>query len=85
MLYGHSIAKELLSADVSSLGEHDKPESWKAEAHFTNANYQSKKTIFLLFINRMFYSLFRQNLLLKSLLRSLSRVIPHEARARSRL
>ncbi|KAF8907538.1 histidine kinase-like ATPase [Mucidula mucida] len=51
MLYGHSIAKELLSADVSSLGENDKPESWKAEAHFTNANYQSKKTIFLLFIN----------------------------------
>ncbi|KAF9018152.1 hypothetical protein BDZ89DRAFT_1074184 [Hymenopellis radicata] len=51
MLYGHSIAKELLSADVSSPGDQEKSESWKAEAHFTNANYQSKKTIFLLFIN----------------------------------
>jgi DNA mismatch repair protein MLH1 len=28
-------------------------ESWTAEVHFTNANYQSKKMIFLLFINRL--------------------------------
>ena len=30
----------------------DDPESWRAEAHFTNANYQAKKTVFLLFVNR---------------------------------
>ena len=28
------------------------PESWNAEAHFTNANYQAKKMVLLLFINR---------------------------------
>lgn len=27
-------------------------ETWNAEAHFTNANYQAKKMTFLLFINR---------------------------------
>jgi len=32
--------------------EEDDPESWKAEAHITNVNYQAKKMIFLLFINR---------------------------------
>jgi DNA mismatch repair protein MLH1 len=32
--------------------DRDDPESWTAEAHFTNANYQAKKTVFLLFINR---------------------------------
>jgi DNA mismatch repair protein MLH1 len=30
----------------------DDPEAWTAEAHITNANYQAKKMIFLLFINR---------------------------------
>lgn len=30
----------------------DEKESWKAEVYFTNANYQAKKTNFLLFINR---------------------------------
>ena len=25
---------------------------WKADAEFTNTNYQAKKTVFLLFINR---------------------------------
>ena len=30
----------------------DESESWTAEAHFTNANYQAKKFVFLLFINR---------------------------------
>lgn len=29
------------------------PESWTAETYFTNANYQAKKMVFLLFINRM--------------------------------
>lgn len=31
------------------------PESWNAEAHFTNANYQAKKMVLLLFINRPSY------------------------------
>lgn len=30
--------------------------SWSGEAHFTSANYHSKKTVFLLFINRMLIS-----------------------------
>ncbi|KAJ7151144.1 histidine kinase-like ATPase [Mycena filopes] len=65
LLYGHSIAKELMHATTGSgkrknkaedEDEHmeeggDSAESWTAEAHFTNANYQSKKMIFLLFIN----------------------------------
>ncbi|KAJ7275048.1 histidine kinase-like ATPase [Mycena rebaudengoi] len=62
LLYGHSIAKDLLHAAFSSKDspqddemEEDSEvsgvESWSAEAHFTNANYQSKKMIFLLFIN----------------------------------
>lgn len=34
--------------------EGDDPEAWKAEAHITNANYQAKKMVFLLFINRKF-------------------------------
>ncbi|KAK0204070.1 histidine kinase-like ATPase [Desarmillaria ectypa] len=51
MLYGHSIAKELLHSEVSSgVGSVDS-EAWSAEAHFTNANYQAKRTTFLLFIN----------------------------------
>ncbi|KAH7922709.1 DNA mismatch repair protein MutL [Leucogyrophana mollusca] len=57
LLYGHSISKELLHITTSSdNGEdddtsEDDPESWSAEAYFTNANYQAKKTVFLLFIN----------------------------------
>ncbi|KIM85752.1 hypothetical protein PILCRDRAFT_816958 [Piloderma croceum F 1598] len=65
LLYGHSIGKELLHTTISSPkksrrhedndeddgGERDDPESWIAEAHFTNANYQAKKLVFLLFIN----------------------------------
>jgi DNA mismatch repair protein MLH1 len=65
-LYGHSIAKELLHETVSSAkpkrntgkdddadeDEDDDSESWSAEAYFTNANYQAKKMVFLLFINR---------------------------------
>ncbi|CAK5272270.1 unnamed protein product [Mycena citricolor] len=48
LLYGHSIAKDLLHSVIQPT---DEKESWKAESFFTNANYQSKKTIFLLFIN----------------------------------
>ena len=33
----------------------DQPESWSAEAYFTNANYQAKKIVFLLFINRTLF------------------------------
>jgi DNA mismatch repair protein MLH1 len=35
--------------------EPEQPESWSAEAYFTNANYQAKKFVFLLFINRKRY------------------------------
>ncbi|KAJ6631150.1 DNA binding protein [Mycena sp. CBHHK59/15] len=58
LLYGHSIAKDLLHCTVGSTdtdtdmdADDADAESWTADAHFTNANYQSKKTIFLLFIN----------------------------------
>ncbi|KAK0446015.1 histidine kinase-like ATPase [Desarmillaria tabescens] len=51
MLYGHSIAKELLHSEVLSTDGSADAESWSAEAHFTNANYQAKRTTFLLFIN----------------------------------
>jgi DNA mismatch repair protein MLH1 len=67
LLYGHSIAKELLHETVSSSprpmrnprkddadkDQDDDGESWVAEAYFTNANYQAKKIVFLLFINRV--------------------------------
>lgn len=33
----------------------DKPESWSSEAYFTNANYQAKRFVFLLFINRTLF------------------------------
>ena len=32
--------------------DEENSEAWNAEAHFTNANYQAKKMVFLLFINR---------------------------------
>ncbi|KAF5383218.1 hypothetical protein D9615_005029 [Tricholomella constricta] len=65
LLYGHSVAKELVSVSVSSRDRErsdeegdieedepdDGPESWHAKAHITNANYQAKKMVFLLFIN----------------------------------
>lgn len=66
-MYGQTIAKDLLEATVSSSSSEDgmdvdddekgdkKPEeSWKAEAFFTSPNYEAKKTVFLLFINREF-------------------------------
>jgi len=63
LLYGHSIAKELVHHQLSSSrnqrndddmdqDEGEDPESWMAESYFTNANYQAKKMVFLLFINR---------------------------------
>ncbi|KAF7350452.1 DNA-mis-repair domain-containing protein [Mycena venus] len=60
LLYGHSIAKDLLHASFGpknntdgdeEMEEEKASDSWTAETHFTNANYQSKKMIFLLFIN----------------------------------
>lgn len=68
LLYGHSIAKDLLHLRLASSRKEnddksadeddpeDDPEAWIAEAHFTNANYQGKKMIFLLFINRKYLS-----------------------------
>ncbi|KAI6134789.1 histidine kinase-like ATPase [Pisolithus croceorrhizus] len=53
-LYGHAIAKELLHVDVTSeqfKDGIDDPEKWSAEVYCTNANYQAKKMVFLLFIN----------------------------------
>ncbi len=38
--------------DEDELEDGDEAEAWSAEAHFTNAHYQSKKMVFLLFINR---------------------------------
>ncbi|KAF8067775.1 hypothetical protein FPV67DRAFT_1764987, partial [Lyophyllum atratum] len=65
LLYGHSIAKELVPVNVSSKGRtgeegdgmdmdepEDDSESWHADAYITNTNYQAKKMVFLLFINR---------------------------------
>ncbi|KAJ7637128.1 histidine kinase-like ATPase [Roridomyces roridus] len=59
LLYGHSIAKDLLHATIEDKNKNksrdeddaETRESWTAEAHYTNANYQSKKMVFLLFIN----------------------------------
>ncbi|TBU41715.1 DNA binding protein [Dichomitus squalens] len=70
LLYGQTLAKELLNVSVSSdkgkgkgkaratspiqLSDDDNDEdaeAWNAEAHFTNANYQAKKMVLLLFIN----------------------------------
>jgi DNA mismatch repair protein MLH1 len=64
LLYGHSVAKELLHIKISSSDKgreetdmdeddtNDDAESWNAASYFTNANYQAKKIVFLLFINR---------------------------------
>lgn len=69
LLYGHSIATQLLEVNISSdkqkgtsneesddgeAMEADLPTTatWSAELHFSNANYQAKKMVFLLFINR---------------------------------
>ncbi|KAF7323905.1 DNA-mis-repair domain-containing protein [Mycena kentingensis (nom. inval.)] len=65
LLYSPTIAKDLLHAkfgpkkkkgtdeedDEDVEMEDADPQSWSAEAYFTNPNYQAKKMIFLLFIN----------------------------------
>ena len=67
LLYGQGVAKDLLSVEISpprtkkrkrdandsgpGTGEPNEDSSWSAQAHFTNANYHSKKMVFLLFIN----------------------------------
>ncbi|OBZ78145.1 DNA mismatch repair protein Mlh1 [Grifola frondosa] len=59
LLYGQTIAKDILHVGISSSdnasshdeGEDDDSESWSAESYFTNANFQAKKMVFLLFIN----------------------------------
>jgi DNA mismatch repair protein MLH1 len=80
LLYGHSIAKELLETKVSSnhSGDDDDDDSmdvdnaglgngsWSAELHFTNPNYQAKKFNFLLFINRPSCSIQRSCVLAQS-------------------
>ena len=66
LLYGQGVAKDLLSVDIShpkskkrkrdaddggpGMGKSTE-DGWIAQAHFTNANYHSKKMVFLLFIN----------------------------------
>jgi DNA mismatch repair protein MLH1 len=67
LLYGQAVAKDLLSTDVSAPrkgkrkrdaddggpggSKFDDDGNWMAQAHFTNANYHSKKFVLLLFIN----------------------------------
>lgn len=67
LLYGQGVAKDLLTAEAEAPrkgkrkrdADGDQPKggtssgdgSWTAQAHFTNANYHSKKFVFLLFIN----------------------------------
>ena len=63
-MYGETITKDLAHVNISSgcthevdshtLGEDADVDdgSWSAEVYFTNPNYQAKKTVFLLFINR---------------------------------
>ncbi len=67
LLYGQGVAKDLLSVEISppstkkrkrdaddsgpGTGKSNEDGSWIAQAHFTNANYHSKKMVFLLFIN----------------------------------
>ncbi|KAI9429682.1 histidine kinase-like ATPase, partial [Lactarius psammicola] len=67
LLYGQGVAKDLLSVEIypprtkkrkrdtdvseQGTGKSNEDASWLAQAHFTNANYHSKKMVFLLFIN----------------------------------
>ncbi|KAI0284621.1 DNA binding protein [Russula aff. rugulosa BPL654] len=67
LLYGQGVAKDLLTAEVSAPrkgkrkrnagddrpggSKSDEDDGWVAQAHFTSANYHSKKFILLLFIN----------------------------------
>lgn len=65
-LYGRTIEKELLELSVSSASEDTmdvdddaSDPTWSAEVFFTSPNYQAKKVVFLLFINREFSCLVR--------------------------
>ncbi|KAI0305308.1 DNA mismatch repair protein MutL [Multifurca ochricompacta] len=67
LLYGQEVAKNLLSAEISAPqmrkrkrnaddnipegSKSDEDNIWMAQAHFTNANHHSKKSVLLLFIN----------------------------------
>ncbi|CCM04736.1 uncharacterized protein FIBRA_06924 [Fibroporia radiculosa] len=61
LLYGQTIAKDLMNASISSStqssstpdsdDDNEDSSSWSAEAHFTSPHYQGKKTVMLLFIN----------------------------------
>lgn len=85
LLYGHSIAKELLHMKTSSLPndegnsdtETDDPEAWSAESHFTNANYQGKRMVLLLFINRAWKHL-DESFMFNSQSRPLGGVVSHQ-------
>jgi len=73
LLYGQGVAKDLLTAEVSAPrkgkrkrdADDDRPEGsksnddngWMAQAHFTSANYHSKKFVLLLFINSEYLSI----------------------------
>ena len=61
LLYGTSIGKALLQVtcgpDPNATYTSKDAKSWKAEVVFTNASYQAKKFVFLLFINRKHSSL----------------------------
>lgn len=58
MLYGAAIAKDLLHEHIPSasadetVDDAQDPEAWQADIYFTSPNYQAKKMVFLLFINR---------------------------------
>lgn len=62
LMYGQTIARDLLSVQIPKPdGSDDEGPSksskkglakWSAEVHFTSPNYQAKKIVFLLFINR---------------------------------
>lgn len=47
--------KEGQGEDMETDEPEDDPEAWHAEAYITNANYQAKKMVFLLFINRTYF------------------------------
>jgi hypothetical protein len=76
LLYGTSIGKALLQVtcgpDPDAMHTSKDAESWKAEVVFTNASYQAKKFIFLLFINRKPNTLKIDRLVLKVVLKTVS-------------
>ena len=63
LLYGTSIGKALLQVtcgpDPNATYTSRDADSWKAEVVLTNASYQAKKSVFLLFINRKHIPLFK--------------------------